>query len=92
MIKEKSKIEDVINFWEQNPLWTGESNFQPNEKEFYTEHNKVYQNDVFAGEINSQIFTSIKDINNEILDLGCGAGFWLSNLHQEIFQGYTEQT
>ena len=85
MIKEKSKIEDVINFWEQNPLWTGESKFQPNEKEFYNEHNKVYQNDVFAGEINSQIFTSIKDINNEILDLGCGAGFWLSQFASRNF-------
>ena len=91
MKKEKSNINDVINFWEQNPLWTGESKYTPNDKEFYEEHNEVYRDDVFAGNINNEIFASVKNKNNKILDLGCGAGYWLANSRQKVLPIYMEQ-
>ena len=85
MKKEKSNINDVINFWEQNPLWTGESKYTPNDKEFYEEHNEVYRDDVFAVNINNEIFASVKNKNNKILDLGCGAGYWLGQFASKGF-------
>ena len=42
-------IEQVRNFWENNPLWTGESDFEAGTIEFFEEHRDVYINDCFAG-------------------------------------------
>jgi len=32
------KINEVRQFWETNPLWTGESQYKPGTKDFFEEH------------------------------------------------------
>jgi 2-polyprenyl-3-methyl-5-hydroxy-6-metoxy-1,4-benzoquinol methylase len=76
------EITKVKNFWESNPLWTGESCFQAGSQEFFEEHHDVYIKDVFAGEFDQRFLPSYNSIsmNGKILDLGCGAGFWTYKL------------
>lgn len=42
-------LNDVRSFWENNPLWTGESSFTPGSIDFFEEHRSVYVADCFAG-------------------------------------------
>ena len=42
-------LNEVKSFWENNPLWTGESVFEPGTIEFFEEHRSVYIADCFAG-------------------------------------------
>ncbi|MCO5144411.1 MAG: class I SAM-dependent methyltransferase [Oligoflexia bacterium] len=69
-------IQDVELFWNENPLWTGESKFQAGTREFFDEHKKVYYQDCFAGVMDEKIFPNIDKENSKVLDLGCGVGFW----------------
>jgi 2-polyprenyl-3-methyl-5-hydroxy-6-metoxy-1,4-benzoquinol methylase len=68
-------IEEVRQFWEANPLWSGESHFSPGTQEFFEEHRQVYIEDCFAGELDKRIFPNNIE-GQKILDLGCGPGFW----------------
>lgn len=70
-----SSVEAVKAFWESNPLWTGESNFEPGSKEFFEEHRGVYIEDGFAGRFDPRFDPPIGS-RGHILDLGCGPGFW----------------
>lgn len=68
-------INDVKDFWENNPLWTGESSYESGSKEFFEEHKNTVIKDCLAGEFDKRILP--KDENKRrILDLGCGPGFW----------------
>ena len=49
-------IKDVKEFWERNPLFTGESKFEAGSKEFFEHHKKVYYDDVFAGKFKDEKF------------------------------------
>lgn len=69
----------VRNFWENNPLWVGESEFPAGSKEFYQEHERITIKDCFAGEINPDIFPDQLH-RNKVLELGCGNGFWVVQL------------
>ncbi len=69
-------IEDVKEFWEKNPLFSGESSFEPGTKEFFEEHRKVYLEDVFANNFDENLFIPKLQDDAKILDLGCGVGFW----------------
>lgn len=42
-------LSQVQEFWENNPLWTGESKFEAGSESFFEEHRKVYIEDCFAG-------------------------------------------
>ena len=77
MVKKTVTIEDVKNFWESNPLFSRESKFEVGSKEFFEEHRKVCLEDVFVGKLEEELFIP-KDLpkNADILDLGCGIGFW----------------
>ena len=44
-------IQDVRNFWDRNPLWTGEGTARVGTQEFFEEHHRVYRDDCFAGSI-----------------------------------------
>jgi len=75
-----SNIEKVKDFWEENPLWSGESNFKPGTLEFFQEHRSVVINDCFAGKLDELCLPNpaMKNQQNQILDLGCGIGFWVT--------------
>lgn len=74
-------IENVKEFWEKSPLFTGESDFEPGSPEFFDHHRQVSIDDVFAGDLNAELFP--KDTSHgDVLDLGCGPGFWSMELLQ----------
>jgi SAM-dependent methyltransferase len=72
-------IEDVKKFWEENPLWTGESRFEAGSLRFYEEHRTVVINDCFAGNFDQRMLPDSNHISS-VLDLGCGPGFWTVEL------------
>lgn len=69
-------IKDVENFWNANPLFTGECD-ATDSYNLFEEHNNVYFNDVFSG-INYQTTFLLPQKSQSVLDVGCGIGFWLS--------------
>lgn len=74
-------IDDVRHFWDNNPLFTGESPYPPGSREFFEHHRNIYYADVFAGRVDERIFPeTIRQ--GPVLDLGCGVGFWLPELWQ----------
>lgn len=74
-----STINDVKSFWEENPLWTGESEYEAGSKNYFDEHRTVVIDDCFAGKIDKRIFPE-KENDKFVLDLGCGPGFWIVEL------------
>lgn len=68
-------VSDVKDFWENNPLFVGESSSAIGTKAFFEEHRKVYIADCFAGELDERLFPENIHKHN-LLDLGCGPGFW----------------
>lgn len=75
-----SNLKEVKDFWEENPLWSGESNFEPGSLKFFEEHRSVVINDCFAGKLDECCLPNQSKQNqeNKILDLGCGIGFWVT--------------
>ncbi len=79
------EIDSVRNFWDTNPLWSGESSFEPGTLAFFEEHSSIYINDCFAGKLDEKIFKLAKH-DGKILDLGCGVGFWLVEFGKRAFK------
>jgi SAM-dependent methyltransferase len=71
-----ASIDEVRSFWNSNPLFKGESNFDIGTKEFFIEHEKIVIQDCFAGQLDQKIFIPMKK-DAKILDVGCGVGFWI---------------
>ena len=69
-------IDDVRDFWENNPLFSGESEYEVGSKEFFEDHRRVYIDDVFAKEFPENLFIPKLKEEAKVLDLGCGVGFW----------------
>lgn len=71
-------LQQVKSFWEKNPLWLGESKYKPGSLEFFEEHRKIYIDDCFAGNFDVRFLPPprAKGQAMNILDLGCGIGFW----------------
>ncbi len=74
-----SNIDTVKSFWENNPLWTGESKFPAGSREFFEEHRDTVIGDCFAGVLDESIFPALEN-RERVLDLGCGPGFWTIEL------------
>lgn len=73
------KVKDVKEFWEENPLWTGESEFTPGSKDFFEEHDCIVINDCQGGRFDDRFLPSESNMAR-VLDLGCGIGFWTVQL------------
>ena len=83
-MEKQPSIEDVKNFWENNPLFSGESQYEVGSKLFFEEHRQIVLEDCFAGRIPDELFIPenlAKDAR--ILDLGCGCGFWTVELQKK---------
>ncbi len=69
-------INSVRNFWENNPLFQGESINPVGTDDYFRNHSKLYIKDCFGGKLDKHLFPStISD--GDVLDLGCGPGFWV---------------
>jgi 2-polyprenyl-3-methyl-5-hydroxy-6-metoxy-1,4-benzoquinol methylase len=81
----------VREFWEKNPLWTGESEFEPGTRTFFEEHRNVYISDCFAGHFDIRFLPPPRAQGQQmrILDLGCGIGFWVSEFAMRGFSNLT---
>jgi SAM-dependent methyltransferase len=68
-------LDDVRRFWEANPLFAGVSRFVPGTREFFLDHQELALRE-HSGRL-APIF--LKDIRpgSEVLDVGCGIGFWV---------------
>ena len=75
-------IQNVKNFWETNPLFVGESNAKEGSNKFFQEHSLTYLNDCFSGEFDEKCFP-IDIKNKDVLDLGCGPGFWVERMSKK---------
>jgi len=73
------EVKDVKEFWEENPLWTGESGYAPGSKEFFDEHDFVCINECQGGEFDGRFVPPERNMKR-VLDLGCGIGFWIVQL------------
>lgn len=66
-------IDEVREFWNSNPLWSGESLSEVGSREFFEEHTHICIDEGWNGVIDPRVFP---DKRGKILDLGCGIGFW----------------
>lgn len=73
-------LDSVRDFWENNPLWTGESAFEAGTQPFFDEHRQVYIADCFSGTFDLRFLPPPRNAGQKmkILDLGCGIGFWVT--------------
>ena len=77
-----ANIDDVKDFWENNPLFTGESEFEPGTLPFFEHHKDVYYKDVFADSFQRDKFLPKDQPTERVLDLGCGIGFWTIEIQE----------
>ena len=77
-------IEDVRSFWEANPLFKGETQFTVGSASYFEKHRSVVIQDCFAGRLDERVFSA--DRSSQVLDLGCGPGFWLPEFHARGFE------
>jgi SAM-dependent methyltransferase len=69
----------VRQFWEQNPLWSGETRHEVGSCPYFEEHRRVVIGDCLAGRMDESIFPKGEN-RTRVLDLGCGPGFWTVEL------------
>ena len=75
-------IKEVENFWENNPLFSGESSAKEGTEKFFKEHTKTVIEDCFSGKFDERCFP-INLKNKTVLDLGCGPGFWVEQISKQ---------
>lgn len=79
----KKTVNDVEQFWNNNPLFTGEAIFDENNPtKFFDEHDIAYFDDVFSG-INFKRTFFFPNETDSVLDLGCGIGFWTNLFYKK---------
>jgi ubiquinone/menaquinone biosynthesis C-methylase UbiE len=66
-------LDQVRNFWERSPLFTGESTAPAGSREYFEEHRRVCIDECFVGKIDPRFLPRNLEA---VLDLGCGPGLW----------------
>ena len=84
-------IDDVKQFWNSHPLFSGESQYEPGTRAFFDEHREVYYQDCFGGRFDDRFLPSPRPHGQaiKILDLGCGIGFWTAEFGMRGLQNLT---
>lgn len=93
-----ASIDDVRTFWEQHPLWSGESAHPVGSDAFFEEHRAVYLRECFGGRFDDRFLPPPVrgGQHRTLLDLGCGNGFWtaefaLRGLHGLVAADLTQR-
>ncbi len=68
-------LEDIRRFWNENPIYSGESCADPGTREFFEEHEAMTLHE-FSGRI-PPIYLRFVRAGTRVLDIGCGIGFWV---------------
>lgn len=68
----------VRRFWNANPLLAGESRYPPGEPEYFDELRAIKLAE-HSGRLDS-IYTDGVEAGADVLDVGCGPGFWVCEL------------
>ena len=71
-------VRAVREFWNQNPLFSGESAHAPGEKEFFEEHQRVTLRE-HSGALDPMLLRD-SGPGKDVVDVGCGIGFWTEQL------------
>lgn len=69
-----TSLDDVKQFWNSNPLWTGESKKEPGSREFFDEHRAVYISDCFAGQFDVRFYPPLDQMDKKCKSWISGAG------------------
>ena len=69
-------IEDVKEFWDSNPLFSGEYDGELGSRKYFEQHEKTIIEDCMAGSVDDRFINFLED-KRTILDIGCGPGFWV---------------
>jgi 2-polyprenyl-3-methyl-5-hydroxy-6-metoxy-1,4-benzoquinol methylase len=82
MAGEQSLVEPTLQavrrFWNEYPLYSGESRHLPGDRRFYEEHEAMTLHE-YSGRL-PQIFLRLISPGSRVLDVGCGVGFWVHQL------------
>lgn len=74
-------LDQVRRFWNNNPLFSGESRHAPGTPAWFEEHTRVVIDDCLAGRFDDRTLPPPEN-RRRVLDLGCGPGFWTVELLQ----------
>ena len=77
----EANIENIKNFWNNNPLYYGEVPYEIGSKEYFDQIREIFIKDLFPGEFDERIIPkNIK--SSKILDLGSGPGLYTRILYE----------
>jgi SAM-dependent methyltransferase len=76
MPSSSEELQAVRRFWNKNPLYSGESRRRPGDREFFEEHERSVRYES-AGACDDPIFFGGVGPESDVLDAGCGIGYWV---------------
>ncbi|MFV0347380.1 MAG: class I SAM-dependent methyltransferase, partial [Halodesulfovibrio sp.] len=76
-INKDVSIETVKEFWNANPLFSGEASAELATKEWFEAHEAVVERDCLPDVGQYSLFSKGLNQSAAILDVGCGPGYWV---------------
>lgn len=70
-------IETVKEFWNANPLFSGETSVELATREWFEAHEAVVESDCLPDVKQYSLFSKGLNTSAKILDVGCGPGYWV---------------